>query len=65
MMKVVRPWRSRSIASLTRASVSTSSALVASSSTRIGAFFSMARAIAMRWRSPPESWLPRSPTTVS
>ena len=38
---------------------------VASSSTRIGGFTSSVRAIAMRWRWPPESVKPRSPTTVS
>ena len=46
-------------------SVSTSSALVASSRTRMGESFKIARAIARRWRSPPESCEPRSPTTVS
>ena len=30
-----------------------------------GAFFSMARAMAIRWRSPPERWEPALPTTVS
>ncbi len=47
------------------ASISESSAEVASSSTRIGAFFNSTRAIAMRWRCPPESFTPRSPTNVS
>ena len=32
---------------------------------RIGGFFKSARAIARRWRSPPESVVPRSPTIVS
>ena len=45
-------------------SLSESSELVASSSTRIGASFRIARAIAMRWRWPPESFTPRSPTSV-
>jgi hypothetical protein len=40
-----------------------SSAEVASSKTRIGGFFSSARAIATRCFSPPESFRPRSPTT--
>ena len=47
------------------ASTSLSSEEVASSSTRIGAFFRMTRAIAMRWRWPPESLTPRSPTWAS
>ncbi len=63
-MKVVRSLRKASMASLTRASVSTSSALVASSSTRIGAFSGSRGQFATRWRSPPDSRLPRSPTTV-
>ena len=45
------------------ASVSTSSALVASSRIRIGASLRMARAMARRWRSPPDSEAPRSPMT--
>ena len=65
MMKVVRPSRSMSIAALTRFSVSTSRALVASSRTRMGALLRMARAMAMRWRSPPDRAPPRSPTKVS
>ena len=47
------------------ASTSESSALVASSSSRIGASLSMTRAMAMRWRWPPESFTPRSPTCAS
>ena len=47
------------------ASTSLSSALVASSSSRMGASFSITRAIAMRWRWPPESFTPRSPTCAS
>ena len=43
-------------------STSLSSAEVASSSTRIGASFRMTRASATRWRWPPESFTPRSPT---
>ena len=49
-------WISRSVAE--------SSADVASSRTRIGGFFSTVRAIATRCFSPPESFSPRSPTTV-
>ena len=48
-----------------RASLSESSALVASSSSRIGALRRMARAIATRCRWPPDSFTPRSPTSVS
>ena len=48
-------WRSSSV----------SSADVASSRIRIGVLRSNARAIAMRWRCPPDSSVPRSPTTVS
>ena len=51
-----------SSARITFASVSASSALVASSRIRIGGFFRSARAIDRRWRSPPESERPRSPT---
>lgn len=46
---------SASMARCTPTSASVSSAAVASSSTTIGAFFSNARAMEMRWRSPPES----------
>jgi hypothetical protein len=46
-------------------SVLVSSALVASSSTRIRGFLSRVRAIATRCFSPPESFSPRSPTLVS
>ena len=41
-----------------------SSALVASSKIRIRGFFRIARAIATRCFSPPESFSPRSPTGV-
>ncbi|KAG1439223.1 hypothetical protein G6F55_013781 [Rhizopus delemar] len=47
------------------ASTSESSAEVASSSTRSGASFSSTRAMAMRWRWPPDSFTPRSPTWAS
>jgi hypothetical protein len=46
-------------------SESESSADVASSKIRIGGFLRMARAIAMRCFSPPDSFTPRSPTGVS
>ena len=38
---------------------------VASSRIRMGASARKARAIATRWRSPPDSFTPRSPTIVS
>ena len=44
---------------------SLSSAAVASSSSRIGASFKNARAMAMRCRWPPENLTPRSPTMVA
>ena len=47
------------------ASVSLSTDEVASSSTRIGGSFSTARAMEIRWRCPPDSFWPRSPTMVS
>ena len=65
MMIVVRPTLSRSSASWTSRSDSLSSELVASSSSRIGGSLRIARAIATRWRCPPDSRMPRSPTTVS
>src|SRR5665213_3579608 len=55
MTKVVRPFITSSSASVTRASVTGSRALVASSRIRIGGSLSKARAMASRWRSPPES----------
>mmetsp|Transcript_13667 Transcript_13667/g.39567 ORF Transcript_13667/g.39567 Transcript_13667/m.39567 type:complete len:82 (-) Transcript_13667:17-262(-) len=64
-MSVVRSTRSMSRASWMAFSVMESSALVASSSTRIFGFFRMARANATRCFSPPLSRSPRSPTTVS
>jgi hypothetical protein len=64
-MKVVRPVISRSMPSTMRASVSLSMALVGSSRIRIGASLRKARAMAIRWRSPPDSLVPRSPTGVS
>src|SRR6266436_5831637 len=44
---------------------SLSSAEVASSSRSNGASFRKARAIAMRWRCPPDSFTPRLPTMVA
>lgn len=48
----------RSRACWTRRSVRCPGALVASSKSKIEASFRMARAMATRWRWPPESWLP-------
>ncbi len=62
---VVRPLQSSAIASCTYRSDSESSAAVASSSRMMGAFLISAHAMAMRWRWPPESWVPCSPTGVS
>ena len=52
-------------ASCTSDSDSESSAEVASSRTSTLAPLAMACAMATRWRWPPESFMPRSPTTVS
>mmetsp|Transcript_18381 Transcript_18381/g.37296 ORF Transcript_18381/g.37296 Transcript_18381/m.37296 type:complete len:131 (-) Transcript_18381:42-434(-) len=60
----VRPTIRRSSASCTSFSFSESSADVASSRRRILGSLSTARAMAMRWRCPPESITPRSPTRV-
>ena len=62
---VVRSFINSSSATCTARSDSVSRALVASSSTRIGAFFKTARAMARRWRWPPESDTPFSPMMVS
>ena len=64
-MKLVRPDISRSMASMITASVLTSTELVGSSRIRIGASFRNARASEIRWRSPPDSRMPRSPTCVA
>ena len=48
-----------------RASVVASTEAVASSRMRMRGSIASARAIAMRWRWPPESVMPRSPITVS
>ena len=58
MQMVVRPFINWSSAAWTMRSDSLSSELVASSSTKMGAFFKMARAMATRWRSPPERFVP-------
>lgn len=61
----VRLSMSRHSADWTRISLSESRALVASSSSRIGASRRIARARATRWRWPPDSLMPRSPTMVA
>ena len=61
----VLPARSLESACCTSVSFSTSSDAVASSSTTIGASFRSARAIEMRWRSPPERRAPFSPIFVA
>ena len=61
----VRPFISRSRPSITSRSDSVSSAAVGSSRIRIGALRMIARAMPMRWRWPPDSVTPRSPTSVS
>ena len=65
MTIVVRRAISFSSACCTSSSLAASSELVASSSSRIGGSLRIARAIAMRWRWPPESRMPRSPRNVS
>ena len=65
IIKEVRFFMRLSNASCTRDSDAASSELVASSSISITGSLRMARAMAMRWRWPPESFTPRSPTTVS
>jgi len=64
MTSVVRLRMADSSAACTMRSLSASKALVASSSSSSGGFFSMARAIAMRWRWPPDRRKPRSPKKV-
>ena len=64
MMSVVRPRIAASSPRCTYCSDSESSAEVASSSSSSGAFFNIARAIAMRWRWPPDRRTPRSPRWV-
>ncbi len=65
MTIVVRRSISFSSACCTSSSLAASSELVASSSRRIGGSFRIARAIAMRWRWPPDKRIPRSPRNVS
>src|SRR4051794_21063055 len=59
--KVVRPFITSSRAALTLASVTASSALVASSRIRIGGALRSARAVDRGCRSPPDSLRPRPP----
>ena len=62
---VVRPRLTSSSERWISCSVRVSSALVASSNSRIRGFLRMVRAIATRCFSPPESFRPRSPTVAS
>ena len=62
MIRVVRPRARLSKARWILASVTESSAEVASSKIRMGGFFRNSRAMAMRCFWPPESSAPRSPT---
>src|SRR5216683_238629 len=62
---VVRPRRRVRKPSWMAASLSESRLEVASSRIRIRGSARIARAIETRWRSPPESFTPRSPTSVS
>jgi hypothetical protein len=64
MTMVVRPRMSASSAAWTARSLSVSRAEVASSRSSTGASLRIARAIAMRWRWPPESFAPFSPISV-
>ena len=61
----VRSWATWASERWIAASVSLSTAEVASSSTSTGGSARIARAIDSRWRCPPESFWPRSPTMVS
>ena len=65
MTKVVRPSIASRRPRLIAASVVASTEEVASSRIRIRGSASSARAIATRWRWPPERVSPRSPTIVS
>ena len=62
---VVRPRAALISACWTSCSDTESRCEVASSSTRMPGLRTIARAIAMRWRWPPETIAPRSPTSVS
>ena len=65
MTTVVRPFIRCSSARLTACSEAASSPAVGSSRIRIGVLRTIARAIAMRWRWPPDNVTPRSPTMVA
>lgn len=65
MISVVRSRRTLAIAAATSCSLSVSRLETASSMMRIGASLRMARAMAMRWRWPPERRAPSSPGSVS
>ena len=65
MTIAVRPARASASAACTAASDSESRCAVASSRITTRGLASSSRAIVSRWRSPPESRYPRSPTTVS
>ena len=65
MTIVVRWWLTRSSERWIAASVSLSTAEVASSRTKMEGSRTSARAIVSRWRWPPDSRTPRSPTCVS
>ena len=65
MTTVVRPTDTFASDSWMAASVSLSIAEVASSRTSTAGSRSSARAMVMRWRWPPESFWPRSPTRLS
>ena len=64
MMSTVLFWTSLDSAVWMSVSFSTSRLAVASSSRMIGASFKNARAMEMRWRSPPERYTPFVPMTV-
>ena len=64
-MKVARPRIASRSPRLISVSVWASTEEVASSRMRMRGSASRARAMATRWRCPPESVSPRSPTTVS
>ena len=65
MTIVVRPDIRRRSGSSTRRPLSASRPVVGSSSSRTGASRIIARAIAIRWRCPPDSRRPFCPITVS
>jgi hypothetical protein len=65
MLMQVLPDMRRSSASRTFSSLSTSSPVIGSSRIKMGALRTRQRAMARRWRWPPESVAPRSAITVS